>query len=216
MIIPARLSKHIECNIIPLYDSFDMAHRRSHAMTVIEQSMLLAQHYDVDMAMVYTVAAYHDTGLSKGRERHHTASAEIVRSDACLREFFTAEQIEVMADAVEDHRASNKQPPRSIYGRIVAEADRLIESETIITRTIQYGMAHYPALTKEKHIERAVTHIKEKYGRKGYLRLWIPESPNAARLEEFRQLIEDEQRLLENIARVYTKEHSGSVPSDTQ
>lgn len=43
------------------------------------------------------------------------------------------------AQAAEDHRASGRSEPRSIYGKLVAEADRVIDCETIIRRTIQFG-----------------------------------------------------------------------------
>lgn len=208
--ITAELKEYIETEILPCYDTFDKAHDRTHALTVISQSLELAQHYDVNVAMVYAIAAYHDTGLCEGRENHHTASAHIVRGDEKLEQFFTAEQIEIMADAVEDHRASNSRPPRTIYGKIVAEADRLIDSRTIMTRTIQYGLANYPALTREEHLKRAVQHIKDKYGNGGYLRLWIPESPNTLNLEEFRRLIDNSKKLRCRLEEIY-KEETASI-----
>lgn len=73
------LREFVEREILPLYDTFDKAHRRDHALTVIEQSLLLARHYPVDINMVYAIAAFHDTGLREGREQHHTASAIFVR-----------------------------------------------------------------------------------------------------------------------------------------
>ena len=200
------LIDYIETEILPRYEAFDKAHDRTHALTVISQSLKLAQHYDVNVVMVYTIAAFHDTGLAEGREQHHTASARIVRSDKRLKALFTAEEIEIMADAVEDHRASSSKPPRTIYGKIVAEADRIIDSDTIMRRTIQYGLSHYPELSKEGHIERAVAHIKEKYGESGYLKLWIPESDNAARLQDFRTLISNEQQLLDSLKQIYDEE----------
>lgn len=201
--LTAELINFVEGEIMPLYESFDKAHDRSHAFTVMSHSLQLAQHYDVDVAMVYVIAAYHDLGLCEGRENHHTASAHIVRNDIRPREFFTRKQIDTIADAVEDHRASNRHEPRTIYGKIVAEADRVIDSTTIMTRTIQYGLSHYPALAKEEHLERAVQHIHEKYGREGYLRLWIPESPNATRLEEFRKIIDNEKELRQMLEVIY-------------
>ena len=210
--IPAALATYIENEIIPLYDAFDKAHRRDHATMVIGQSLQLAQHYDVDIAMVYAIAAYHDLGLCEGRENHHTASARIVRNDRILKEFFTQEQIDIMADAVEDHRASNSHEPRTIYGKIVAEADRIIDSTTIIRRTVQYGLSHCPTLAKEDQIERAVAHIKEKYGHGGYLKLWIPESPNAARLDEFRSLIDDTTELRHKLEQIYEEETACDTP----
>ena len=90
--------------------------------------------------MVYAIAAYHDTGLCEGRDTHHLVSGRIIREDKKLREWFNEGQIETMAQAAEDHRASSGHEPRSIYGKIVAEADRLISPEKVIRRTIQFGL----------------------------------------------------------------------------
>lgn len=208
--LTAELIYLIEEEIMPRYEDFDKAHDCRHAFTVMSHSLQLTKFYDVDIAMVYTIAAYHDLGLSEGRATHHTASARIVREDERLRQFFTQEQIETIADAVEDHRASNTREPRTIYGKIIAEADRIIDADTIMTRTVQYGLSHYPTLTKEEHIERAVTHIHEKYGRGGYLKLWISESPNAARLEEFRSMIDNAGRLKKHLEEIWDREQQDS------
>lgn len=189
------LKHYIEQEIIPRYDAFDKAHQRDHVQIVIQQSMDIASRLDVDEDMVYAIAAYHDTGLCEGREHHHEVSARIIKADRQLRQWFTEEQIQIMADAAEDHRASAKQAPRTVYGRIVAEADRFIDPMTIIQRTVQYGMDHYPELDREGQYERMMAHLKEKYGRNGYLKLWFPDSPNAARLEQLRLVIDDENKL---------------------
>lgn len=188
---------YIEKQIIPRYDGFDAAHQRDHVMMVIRQSLEIAEHLDVDKDMVYVIAAYHDTGLCEGRERHHEVSAQIIKADENLWRWFTEEQIQTMADAAEDHRASAKHEPRTIYGRIVAEADRFIDPETIVRRTIQYGLDHYPELSKDQQYDRMMQHLHEKYGRNGYLKLWFPESPNTARLEKLRQMIDNEEAIKE-------------------
>ena len=187
------LVEYIEREILPRYDHFDQAHQRDHVTMVIQQSLDIASRLDVNTDMVYAIAAYHDTGLCEGREHHHEVSAQIIKADQNLRQWFTEEQILVMSDAAEDHRASAKQAPRTIYGRIVAEADRFIDPDTIVRRTIQYGMDHYPELSREEQYQRMLTHLKEKYGRNGYLKLWFPDSPNAARLERLHDMIDDEQ-----------------------
>lgn len=186
------LQQFIEADILPQYDGFDAAHRQDHARKVIDESMVLAGDYDVNLDMVYAIAAYHDLGLCEGREGHHLTSGRIVRNDERLLRWFTPEQIEMMAQAVEDHRASADHAPRSIYGRIVAEADRNIDIDVIITRTLQYGLAHYPELDAEGHINRALQHLHEKYSRNGYLKLWIPGSRNERELHRLWDLIEDE------------------------
>lgn len=205
------LAAYIESEILPRYDAFDAAHRRDHVLTVIEQSLALAVHYDVDEDMVYAIAAFHDAGLCRGREMHHIESGRIIREDAFLRGCFSPEEIETMAQAAEDHRASNRNEPRSIYGRIVAEADRIIDSDTIIRRTIQFGLSHYPELDKEGHYRRFREHVAEKYADGGYLKLWIPESPNAARLAAFRKMLRDPVRTREAFDRIWSALAAGQT-----
>lgn len=183
------LKEYIESEIIPRYDNFDGAHRRDHVRSVIGQSQELSRYYDVNPEILYTAAAYHDLGLCEGREKHHLVSGRIIREDKTLLNWFSVEEIEVIAEAAEDHRASNETPPRSIYGKIIAESDRLIDPETVIRRTVQYGFAHYPQMNREQMWERTLTHLQKKYGYGGYLKLWIPESSNSCRLEELRKII---------------------------
>ena len=203
--IDKNLIGYIEQEILPRYDHFDAAHQRNHAEEVIERSLVLAEYYDVDINIVYAIAAYHDTGLCEGRDTHHLVSGHIIREDMKLREWFDEDQIETMVQATEDHRASSGHEPRSIYGKIVAEADRLISPEKVIRRTIQFGLDHHPELDKEGQYQRFREHLLEKYSDTGYLRLWIPESDNAARLEELRAIIRDEKAMREAFENAYSK-----------
>ena len=148
-------------------------------------------------------AACHDLGLVNGRDRHHLDSGEIIRNDSELRRWFNEEEIETIAQAAEDHRASGENEPRSIYGKLVAEADRLIDGETIIRRTIQFGFKHYPELGREGHIDRAIGHLIEKYGRGGYLKLWIPWSDNAVNLHALQDIIADEAAIRSLVEQAY-------------
>ena len=201
--IDESLKNYIETNILSLYDGFDAAHQRNHVDMVIEQSMAIAADLNVDMNMVYAIAAYHDTGLTVDRKTHHLVSGKIVRKDMWLPDRFSKEQIETMAQACEDHRASSDHEPRSIYGRIVAEADRFIDPDTIILRTVQYGLANYPELDKKGHWQRTLDHLHEKYAEGGYLRLWFENSPNVARLNALREIIKDESLLREKFDSIY-------------
>ncbi len=184
----------LEREIVPLYDNFDSGHGRDHVHTVMSQSLSLASHYpEVDTCLLLTAAAYHDLGLAYGRDEHHIHSARIVRDDQRLRQWFNEEEINIIAEAAEDHRASSGHEPRTIYGRIVAEADRIIDSETIVRRALQFGMSHEPGLDREAQYRRLMDHMLEKYAEGGYLKLWIPYGDNARRLKEFRQTLADEQ-----------------------
>ena len=214
----SEIEAYIYDEIVPRYSAFDKAHKEDHALTVIRQSEALLDgraawlaeqaeadsiwNAPVDRMLLMMAAACHDLGLVNGRENHHLDSGIIIRQDARLRNWFSEEEIETIAQAAEDHRASGKGAPRSIYGMIVAEADRIIEGDTIIRRTIQYGQKHYPDLCREEQIERAVAHLKEKYGRGGYLKLWIPWSDNAMRLNALQDVIADETAVREKVVEI--------------
>lgn len=204
MVTPAIIA-YVEQEILPRYDHFDAAHQRNHADEVIERSLALAKHYEVNNDMVYAIAAYHDTGLCQGRDMHHLVSGRIIREDKKLRDWFTEDQIETMAQAAEDHRASSGHEPRSIYGKIVAEADRLISPEKVIRRTIQFTQDHFPDYDKEQQFQRFREHLMEKYSDTGYLKLWLPESENAPRLEELRKIIRDEHKMREAFEKEFNK-----------
>lgn len=200
------LKEYVESEIIPRYSAFDKAHREDHARSVISEALRLSAFYDVDEDMVYAAAAFHDTGLVEGREIHHLASGKIIREDPRLPEWFTPDQIEMIAQAAEDHRASGTSSPRSIYGKIIAEADRDIIPLKILRRTVQFGMEHYPQLDREAHWRRFLEHLHEKYYYGGYLKLYIPESRNAVSLEELRRMIDDEVSLRNTFDALFDQE----------
>ena len=200
------LKEYVESEIIPRYSAFDKAHREDHARSVISEALRLSAFYDVDEDMVYAAAAFHDTGLVEGRETHHLASGKIIREDPRLPEWFTPDQIEMIAQAAEDHRASGTSSPRSIYGKIIAEADRDIIPLKILQRTVQFGMEHYPQLDREAHWRRFLEHLHEKYYYGGYLKLYIPESRNAVSLEELRRMIDDEVSLRKTFDALFDQE----------
>lgn len=195
---------YVEREIIPRYAAFDKAHQENHVRMVIEQSLKLAEHTpSINADMVYVLAAFHDLGLVNGRENHHRDSRRILEVDEFVRSHFTAEQIRIMGEAVEDHRASDNQRPRSEYGLTVAEADRYIEPETIIRRAVQFCLANYLQLNRAGHYQRTIEHLHEKYGPKGYLKVWIPWSDNAKNLKKLHALLTDQSRLDEIFNRIF-------------
>lgn len=204
--IDPEIRDYVEREILPRYDAFDRGHDRRHAEDVIRDSMRLAERFDIEPDMVYVIAAFHDLGLCEGRELHHIASGRILLGDTMLKRRFTDAQMRTMSEAVEDHRASGGRRPRSIYGMIVADADRRIDVDTILRRTVQYGLGNYPEYGPEEHWNRFVEHLVRKYGEGGYMRLWIPDSDNARRLAELRAAIRDREALRRMFDRIYSEE----------
>ena len=184
------LMTFIESQILPRYQAFDAAHRSEHVLHVIKESLALAKRLGADVDMCYTIAAYHDLGLEGPRAVHHITSGKILLADKRLSKWFSPAQIKIMKEAVEDHRASAAKAPRSMYGKIVAEADRELEAETVMRRTIQYGLDNYPELDHEGQYKRFV------------VQLWIPGSENEKRLTELRNTINNKTQLRQEFERI--------------
>lgn len=203
------LMEFVETNILPKYASFDKAHGLAHVTQVIRRALVLGRVTGADMNMVYAIAAYHDIGMSGPRAIHHITGGRILAQDARLKRWFTTEQIKIMKEAVEDHRASASHSPRSIYGKIVAEADRDMTPDVVFRRAVQFGLSNYPELDREHQWLRFKKHMDSKYSVHGYIRLWISGSENERNLQEVRTIIANPQRLKMEFNRIYDEEFKG-------
>ncbi len=201
------LVEFIETQILPQYAAFDKAHSLEHVMRVIRGSLELVPTTGADINMVYTIAAYHDIGMSGPRAIHHITGGKILASDARLKRWFSQEQLKIMKEAIEDHRASASHSPRSIYGKIVAEADRDLSQEIVFRRAVQFGIDNYPDLNEEQQWKRFKEHMDSKYGENGYIKLWIPNSPNARRIKELREIINNQAKLRAYFNQYYQAEN---------
>ena len=189
------IMQFVETQILPRYTAFGESHGLRHVNRVIKNALKLAHITGADIDMVYVIAAYHDLGMSGPRAIHHITGGKILMADNRLKRWFSKEQIAIMKEAVEDHRASSSRQPRSIYGKIVAEADRDIEPHEIFRRAILYAKENNPNVDKEQLWELFANHMDEKYSVHGYIKLWIPNSPNERELKLLRETIEDKAQL---------------------
>lgn len=204
------LMQFVETSILPRYNEFGRSHGLPHVQRVIERSIALARKTGADVNMAYAIAAYHDIGMSGPRAIHHITGGKILAADQRLHRWFSEEQIRIMREAVEDHRASSGHSPRSIYGKIVAEADRDLKPEVVFRRTVQFGLENYPEKSREEQWERFREHMENKYSQYGYITLWIPNSPNEQYLKEIRDVIANPAQLRVTFDKYYGEELSAT------
>lgn len=200
------LVEFVESKILPRYASFDKAHNTEHVVRVIRRAMELALKVGADLNMVYVIAAYHDLGMAGQRAVHHIEGGRILYTDARLKKWFSQDQLKIMKEAVEDHRASASRAPRSIYGKIVAEADRDMEPDTVFRRAVQFGLSNYPQYSKEEQWKRFQEHMENKYSVNGYIKLWVQGSENERNLNVVREIIANPQRLREAFEKIINEE----------
>lgn len=197
------LINYIETQVFPQYDKNESGHGINHIKTVIDKSLKFAKDYDVDINMVYTIAAYHDIGHHIDRKRHEIISAEMFMKDENMKKFFNDEERKIIKEAIEDHRASSDHEPRTIYGRIVSTADRtIIDIDTTIRRSYSYGKRNYVGLSEEEQIERVYSHLKEKYGETGYAKVYLKDEEFEEALQKLRQALSNKQEFMNRVKRV--------------
>ena len=205
--VNSELKKYIEENIFPEYSKNEPAHALGHIQYVIDRSFeLVAQNdLDVNLDMVYTIAAYHDIGHHIDSKNHEIISADIMSKDENLKQFFTDEELIVIKDAIEDHRASSKEDPRSIYGKIVSSADRNNTVEACLRRTYTYGKKLDPNATDEELFLRAYDVLTKKFGEGGYAKFYFKDRVYEEFLKELRELLSNKDNYIET-QRKYIKQ----------
>lgn len=199
MKINNELKKYIEEYIFPEYDKNEPAHSISHIKYVINRSFELVKENELDanLDMVYTIAAYHDIGHHIDSKTHEKVSADIMYKDENLKTFFTDEERQTIKDAIEDHRASAKEEPRSIYGRIVSSADRNNTVEACLRRTYTYGKKLDPSATDDELFLRAYDVLTKKFGEDGYAKFYFRDTIYEAFLKELRELLKNKENYIE-------------------
>ena len=168
-IMNQELKVYIKNNIFPEYEKNDLGHNLEHIKYVINRSLKFANQIEnINKDMVYTIAAYHDIAHHIDAKNHEKISSEILMSDKELKKYFSEDEINIMAEAVYDHRASLNGEPRNIYGKIISTADRNTIVENPLKRTYVYRLKHNQNETIETIIEKSRQHILEKFGKNGY------------------------------------------------
>ncbi len=198
MNINKELKEYIENNVFPEYSKNEEGHGINHIQSVIKRSFDLVNenNLDVNLDMVYVIAAYHDIGHHIDSKTHEIISAEIMSKDDNLSKFFNKDELKTIKEAIEDHRASLKNDPRSIYGKIVSSADRNNTVSDCLRRTYTYGKKLNPKATDDELYLRAYDVLLNKFGENGYAKYFFKDQVYENFLNEIRELLKDKDRFI--------------------
>ena len=216
------LKQYITNEIKSKYKTFDKGHNIAHFNFVTKNCVnygkkLIEQGVDVDLDIAYIVGAFHDIGILDGREGHAKASAKYVRADKMLAKYYPQEVIEMIAQAVEDHSSHLAYEPRSIYGKIVADADRNNTKYLVFSRPIKYGLKNEPAtFTREDHINRVYEFVQEKFGRNGYVHYWLDIPDTRQEQEAVWNLLDNEKECKAYIGGLFDEITEGKYKPKTK
>lgn len=202
MIVTEELKKYVEENIMTQYDANNVGgHGREHIETVIARSFELAKVFDLDVNpdMVYVVAAFHDIGYRVNPDEHEAVSSQMFLQDKNIQKFFSEEQIQVIAEAIVDHRASLEYEARSVYGKLVSSADREVSVENMLERSVNYQADKHRAEnpTDLQVIDYSFKKLSSKYGKGGYAKMYYPDEKYTNYLARMQEILENKDKFVQ-------------------
>lgn len=199
--VKKELRKYIEEKILIGYDNNIGGHGIEHIESVIDRSFELVEefHLEVDLNMVYTIAAFHDIGYKINPEKHEEVSSQMFMNNEDMKSFFNEEQRKIIAEAIVDHRASLEYEARSIYGKIVSSADREISVENVLKRSILFQSDKHkeenPSIMQV--IDYSYKKLSSKYGKGGYAKMYFPDKKYRDYIQKMQKLLEDKEKFIE-------------------
>lgn len=194
------LKQYVEANVFPKYDRY-YSHGMLHINYVIENCVMLANYYNLDVNMAFVAAAYHDVGLSANRDNHERESGKIFMRDQGLKKYFSGSELEEMRQAIEDHRGSRKEPPRNMYGKILSDSDRDFDVEVLAKRQLATSIKNYPNfMAFDQHFERCYSYMIKRMEGFGHFNLWTNNPILIKRRDEFERAFLD-KKYVEDIYR---------------
>lgn len=199
------LKIYIENNIFPKYFKNDKGHQIDHINYVINRCFKLSKSKNIDLNILYVVAAYHDIGHYIDSKNHEIISASIMYEDENLKKFFNEKQLKIMKEAIEDHRASLDREPRSIYGKLVSSADRNVNVDESLRRIYFYSKKHFNELKEEETIEECYNHTLKKFSEEGYANFFSEDKDYENYLKELRHLLNNKKEFVARLKKIISK-----------
>ena len=194
------IENYINSKVLPLYEKNDESHSLSHINCVINYSLQLGKKYNLNEDMLYTISAYHDVGVFKDRSVHEIISAEYFYKDKFWKNKFSEEERKIIYEAILDHRASSKRNPRSIYGKIVATADRQFDCfEDAVKRTYGYLVSKNKEKSINEIYELIYRDFNNRYGNEGYVKVYVNKEEFEKQLKPIKELLLDKNKFIEKV-----------------
>lgn len=156
------------------YQLNDAAHREDHFEEVFETGIDINKRLNLGFSKnLIMMAAYLHDLFAWSRENHHVLSAEFV-DGTChpMITVLTKEDRKLLSTACFCHRASYKGEFPNSFAELINAADRGAPSsvEAMLERAMLYRISRNYLGSNDDLKKDSVTHLKEKYGTKGYAR----------------------------------------------
>lgn len=192
--IDSNLKNYIFTKIFPEYQKNDKGHGILHILEVIRRSFELNETLNLNLnnEMIFAIASLHDNGKYIDHETHEKIAAERFYSDENFKRFFNEEQRIIIKEAIEDHRSSFKDSPRSDYGKLISSADRNSTIEIVFIRSFYVGQFRTPNMTIDEFLDFTLNRLRKRYSEEDSENMFFEDSIYSNFLADMRALLQDE------------------------
>ena len=188
------LKDYIEDNVFPGYEVNDKAHGIIHIKEVIRRSFALNDTFKLglDKNMIYTIAACHDLGKHENHQIHEKIAANRFINDSNFEKYFSNEERQIIKVAIEDHRSSKEEMPRSTYGKLISSADRNTRIEIVFIRSFFVAKERMPETNIEEYLDYTIQRLSKKYSEENPENMFYEDEIYKTFLVDMRALLKKE------------------------
>lgn len=189
------LKDYITEHIFPEYEKNDGGHNIAHILEVIRRSFALNNTFKLglDDNMIYAIASCHDLGKYEDHSIHHLIAARNFMNDEGMNKFFTLEEKQIIKEAIEDHRSSKEDEPRSVYGKLISSADRNTRIEIVFIRSFFVAHERMPETNIEEYLDYTIKRLSKKYDEENPENMFFEDETYKVFIQDMRDLLKKEE-----------------------
>lgn len=189
--VDPKLRSYVEENVFPLWELNDKGHGPIHRTEVIRRIFALNEtfHLKLNPNMLFVIASYHDVGKYIDHKRHHLIAAEKFMEDVGMKRFFNDDERVIMKEAMEDHRSSKEDEPRSVYGKLISSADRNTTIEMVFIRSFFVAKDRMPDMNINEYLDYTVNRLRKRYGEENPENMFFEDDVYQVFLKDMRNLL---------------------------
>ena len=189
------LKDYITEHIFPEYDKNDGGHNIAHILEVIRRSFALNDTFKLglDDNMMYAIASCHDWGKYEDHATHHLIAARNFMNDKGIKQFFNDEEMKTIKEAIEDHRSSKEDEPRSVYGKLISSADRNTRIEIVFIRSFFVAHERMPETNIEEYLDYTIKRLSKKYDEQNPENMFYEDQTYKVFIQDMRELLKHEE-----------------------
>lgn len=198
------LKEYIIQNIFPLYKKNDLGHNIVHIKEVIRRCFVLNETFklNLDENMILAIASYHDLGKYINHERHHLIAGKMFFEDINMKKFFNDQQRQIIREAIEDHRSSKVDNPRSNYGKLISSADRNTSIEIVFIRSFFVAHERMPEEIIEYYLDFTIKRLSKKYSEENPENMFFEDDVYKNFLIDMRNLLKQPEKFKEKYCKI--------------